>query len=132
MWKTIKEEYIQTIKSSQTFLALLPATVNHFAEEDAIEVQLKTFFAEHRKSLGSNIKWDEKLSGMLVPALGNYEMERVAGLTYCQEEFQSAIKNYIPEGHTFKAFPIQFNHRRAKDIFNVLKNAPVSSFITIE
>lgn len=52
-------------------------------------------------------------------------MERTLGVTYGQEEFQYAIKNHIPENHTFKAFPIQFNHRRTHDIFNVLKGAPV-------
>ena len=81
---------------------------------------------DYRKSLGSNTKWDEKLASMLTPALGNYELERVSGLTFGQEEFQFAIKHYIPESHTFKAFPIQFNHIRAKDMFNILKNAPVS------
>ena len=37
-------------------------------------------------------------------------MERLASITFSGEEFKSSIKNYVPEGHTFKAFPIQFNH----------------------
>jgi hypothetical protein len=28
------------------------------------------------------------------------------GQTFANEEFQASIKNYVPEGHTFKAFPI--------------------------
>lgn len=26
------------------------------------------------------------------------------------EEFQAAVKNHVPEGHTFKALPVQFTH----------------------
>lgn len=37
-------------------------------------------------------------------------MERLASITFASGEFKSSIKNYVPEGHTFKAFPIQFNH----------------------
>ena len=33
-----------------------------------------------------------------------------AGQTFANEEFQASIKNYVPEGHSFKAFPIQFKH----------------------
>lgn len=70
-------------------------------------------------------KFDDKLSYLLTSAVSNYELERTLSVTYGQEDFQYAIKNHIPENHTFKAFPIQFNHRRSGDIFNVLKNAPV-------
>lgn len=47
---------------------------------------------------------------MLSSALANYELERLASVTFGTNEFKSSIKNYVPEGHTFKAFPIQFNH----------------------
>ena len=47
---------------------------------------------------------------MLQTALANYEFERISGQTFANDEFQSSIKNYVPEGHTFKAFPIQFTH----------------------
>ena len=30
----------------------------------------------------------------------------IAGTTFANDEFQASIKNYVPEGHTFKAFPI--------------------------
>ena len=47
---------------------------------------------------------------MLSIPLHNYELERLGAETFCTGEFQSSVKNYVPEGHTFKAFPIQFNH----------------------
>ena len=65
-------------------------------------------------------KWgfasDATLSSMLVTALANYEVERVTGYTFCEEEFQSAIKGYIPQKHTFKAFPIQLTTLEPADI----------------
>ena len=47
---------------------------------------------------------------MLSTALVNYEYERIGGANFASSEFQHGIKNYVPEGHTFKAFPIQFSH----------------------
>jgi hypothetical protein len=43
---------------------------------------------------------------LLSTALANYEYERIGGGSFAAEEFQHGIKNYVPEGHTFKAFPI--------------------------
>lgn len=48
--------------------------------------------------------------GMLSTALSNYEYERIGGGSFAAEEFQHGIKNYVPDGHAFKAFPIQFTH----------------------
>ena len=50
------------------------------------------------------------MSYLLSTALANYEFERVGGGNFATTEFQHGIKNYVPEGHTFKAFPIQFTH----------------------
>lgn len=118
-------EKIASIKSSQTSITLLPPKLDPFTEEDNIERELKAYLADHRKSQGMTCKFDDKLANMLLPALANYELERTTGSTFGQEEFQNAIKMYIPDNHTFKAFPIQFNHRRAKDMFDVLLHAPV-------
>jgi centrosomal protein CEP76 len=37
-------------------------------------------------------------------------MSIVGGSNFANKEFQEGIKHYVPEGHTFKAFPIQFTH----------------------
>ena len=42
--------------------------------------------------------------------MSSYELERVAGVSYANDEFQQSVKNHVPEGHTFKAFPVQFAH----------------------
>lgn len=64
-------------------------------------------FGEHRAKIKLSFAVDEVLSSLLATALANYESERVTGQTFCEEEFQTAIKAYIPQKHTFKAFPIQ-------------------------
>lgn len=116
---------VSGIKSSQTSVSLLPPKLDAFTEEDLLEKELKTFISDHRKSQAMTCKFDDKLSNMLLPALANYELERTTGATFGQEEFQNSIKMYIPDNHTFKAFPIQFNHRNAKTIFDTLVHAPV-------
>lgn len=68
---------------------------------------------------------------MLSTALHNYELERLAAMTFAGGEFQSAIKNYVPEGHTFKAFPIQFNHFDInKMVLALFKNRVAYEIIT--
>lgn len=68
---------------------------------------------------------------MLSPALYNYELERLASLTFASNEFKSSIKNYVPEGHTFKAFPIQFNHFDVnKMVLALFKNKVAFEIIT--
>ena len=42
----------------------------------------------------------------------------LAGTTFAADEFQASIKNYVPEGHTFKAFPIQFTHMDTERIMH--------------
>ena len=62
---------------------------------------------EFRKINKLGFNRDMILASILTTALINYETERVMGVTFCQDEFENAIKNYILPKHTFKAFPIQ-------------------------
>ena len=57
--------------------------------------------------------------------LNNYKSERISGLSYCQTEFQEALKCYIPDGHIFKAFPMQFLHMDPERILESIKQRPV-------
>ena len=81
-------------------------------EEKLLEKLLKDKIAGIRRNDGGNLStnWDSQLSYLLQTALSNYEFERISGQTFADDEFQASIKNYVPEGHTFKAFPIQFTH----------------------
>lgn len=67
--------------------------------------------------------WDGKLSYMISPALANYELERISNFTYGNEEFKQSVKNYVPEGYTFKGFPFQSNDMDTDKIYsNILAN----------
>ena len=44
--------------------------------------------------------------------------------TFCEEEFQFAIKNYIPAKHTFKAFPVQLTTLDPNEILSNLIDQP--------
>ncbi len=49
---------------------------------------------------------------------------RVSGGTaglFGNEEFAAAVKHIVPEGHTFKAFPIEFKHLNPERMFFELK-----------
>eukprot|EP00002_Diphylleia_rotans_P038838 TRINITY_DN8878_c0_g1_i3.p2 TRINITY_DN8878_c0_g1~~TRINITY_DN8878_c0_g1_i3.p2 ORF type:complete len:104 (+),score=20.58 TRINITY_DN8878_c0_g1_i3:200-511(+) len=57
----------------------------------------------------------------MLPALSGYELERITGISVGQEEFQQAIKLAVPEGHTVKAYPVQFTHTSAQRMMNALQ-----------
>ena len=105
--------YINSLQPSNGVGYLMPSqNLNAGDEEKLLEKILRDKIAGIRRNDGGNLptNWDQQLSYLLQIALSNYEFERVSGSTFANEEFQSCIKNYVPEGHTFKAFPIQFTH----------------------
>lgn len=61
--------------------------------------------------------WDDHLSYLLSAALSAYELERCTGVLCGNEEFQDAVRRAVPDGHTFKGFPIHFLHRNARRAF---------------
>merc|ERR1712156_625176 len=80
-------------------------------EEKLLEGILKQKVGSLRRNEHNiNTQWDAQLSYLLSTALANYEFERIGGGNFATTEFQHGIKNYVPEGHVFKAFPIQFTH----------------------
>ena len=78
-------------------------------------IEFSFFF--YSKDLGLNTTWDDELSYILTPSLAAYELEHSTGVSAGNEEFQQAIRRAIPDGHTFKGFPIQFVHRNARRAF---------------
>ena len=69
--------------------------------------------------MGLSTNWDDDLSYLLSPALCAYETERCLGVGGVgNEEFQEAVRNCVPDGHTFKGFPIQLPFRNPRKIFN--------------
>ena len=74
-------------------------------------------YSSHVQDLGLSSAWDDALCYILSPALASYELERSVGVSAGNEEFQDAVRSYVPEGHTFKGFPIQLSHRNARRAF---------------
>ena len=73
--------------------------------------------------------FDEKLSHLITPALVNYEMERISNITYGNEEFKASVKNYVPEGYTFKAYPFQVNELDTEKIFAMIMTSEIGKDI---
>lgn len=130
-WKAMSEDAINTVSSSLhvTTVPHLPLLCkNQFDPvllSKSLEKELRLILYNYRKQLGLTSNWDDNLSYILTPALASYENERLTGLSIGNEEFDQAIRLAIPEGHTFKAFPIQFNHVNSNRIFNACLDSTI-------
>ena len=82
-----------------------------------VVVYVSHVFEPRFQDQGLTTTLDDHLSYLLTPALSAYEMERVTGVTSGNDEFQQAIRRAVPEGHTFKGYPIQFIHRNSRRAF---------------
>lgn len=130
-WKQMSEDTIRsvcTLGSMPTWPTIPPLCANpldaSLASND-LEQQLRALVTEHRRDQGLGTTWDDHLSYLLTPALAAYESERVWGLTAGNEEFQQAIRRAVPDGHTFKGYPVQFVHRNARKAFSACLKSPV-------
>lgn len=75
------------------------------------------YFSSVVQDLDLATVWDDHLSYLLSSALSAYELERCTGVSCGNEEFQDAVRRAVPDGHTFKGFPIHFLHRNARRAF---------------
>ncbi|CAI5779772.1 Centrosomal protein of 76 kDa [Podarcis lilfordi] len=122
-WKPMSGEAIKSVCSPGATTALPPfpplcaSSVDAAVTSNELELQLRMLVVEHRKDLGLSTVWDDQLSYLLSPALAAYELERTTGVSSGNEEFQDAIRRAVPDGHTFKGFPIHFVHRNARRAF---------------
>ncbi|KAL8560893.1 Centrosomal protein of 76 kDa [Nucella lapillus] len=96
---------------------LCSSTLDTSLASNDLEIQLRRLVVQHRQDQGLTTPWDDQLSYILTPALAAYETERVTGVTAGNEEFQDAVRQAVPEGMTFKGYPIQFTHRNARKAF---------------
>ncbi|KAK7930682.1 hypothetical protein WMY93_007077 [Mugilogobius chulae] len=85
---------------------------------------MRYLISEHRKDLDLATVWDDHLSYLLSSALSAYELERCTGVSCGNEEFQDAVRRAVPDGHTFKGFPIHFLHRNARRAFATSLRSP--------
>ncbi|XP_015269858.1 PREDICTED: centrosomal protein of 76 kDa isoform X2 [Gekko japonicus] len=129
-WKPMSGEAIKSVCSPGATTVLPPfpplcaSAIDAATTSNELELQLRVLVAEHRKDLGFATVWDDQLSYLLSPALAAYELERTTGVSSGNEEFQDAIRRAVPDGHTFKGFPIHFVYRNARRAFATCLRSP--------
>lgn len=73
---------------------------------------------------GLSSHFDDHLSYVLTPALWSYEREAIdsGGLAEIRsaELFSAALMNTVPEGYTFKGFPLHFMHSSPRRAFTAI------------
>ena len=125
LWKSIAKEKIESLPKYSITPILDIINVDKFKIENDIEKILKNKIAKYRNSIELKTVFDMKLAHLISPALVNYEMERVTNLTYGNEEFKQSVKNNVPEGFTFKAYPFQINDLDTEKMFHMIENNDV-------
>nr|XP_040020185.1 centrosomal protein of 76 kDa isoform X2 [Gasterosteus aculeatus aculeatus] len=129
-WKAMSEEALKTVcaPGSTTSLPPLPPlcapSLDPAAASNQLELEMRLLVSEHRKDLELATVWDDHLSYLLSSALSAYELERCTGVSCGNEEFQDAVRRAVPDGHTFKGFPIHFLHRNARRAFATCLRGP--------
>ncbi|XP_041648664.1 centrosomal protein of 76 kDa isoform X3 [Cheilinus undulatus] len=129
-WKAMSEEALASVCAlgSTTSLPPLPPlcapSLDPAAASNQLELEMRFLVSEHRKDLDMATVWDDRLSYLLSSALSAYELERCYGVSCGNEEFQDAVRRAVPDGHTFKGFPIHFLHRNARRAFATCLRSP--------
>lgn len=129
-WKAMSEEALKSVcaPGSTTSLPPLPplcsSSLDPAAASNQLELEMRYLVSEHRKDLDLATVWDDHLSYLLSSALSAYELERCTGVSCGNEEFQDAVRRAVPDGHTFKGFPIHFLHRNARRAFATCLRSP--------
>uniref|UniRef100_A0A8B9JNU6 Centrosomal protein of 76 kDa n=1 Tax=Astyanax mexicanus TaxID=7994 RepID=A0A8B9JNU6_ASTMX len=129
-WKAMSEDAVRSVcaPGSTSSLPPLPplcsSSVQTSEASNQLELEMRFLLAEHRKDLGLATVWDDHLSYLLSSALAAYELERCTGVSCGNEEFQDAVRRAVPDGHTFKGFPIHFLHRNARRAFATCLRSP--------
>ena len=126
LWMPMKPKILEFSPVSET--TLMPSTVDVYEEQRLLERMLKEKVVAFRANeVQSNTTWDNQLGYLLNQALLSYEMQRLSNQKFSEDEFKSSIQNYVPTGHTFKAFPIQFNHYNAEKMVIAISKSKVGS-----
>lgn len=122
-WKSMDPEAIAVApRPVEQCASLIPPTLNSQACAEELERELKDLIVQKRSSaFGKSALFDDDLSYLLQPALAAYEMERITGYSFGNEDFQSSVKNAVPTKHCFKGFPTCFSHRDASKIMVALE-----------
>lgn len=129
-WKAMSGEALKSVCAPGTTTSLPPlpplcaSSLDPAAASNQLELELRFLISEHRRDLELATVWDDHLCYLLSSALSAYELERCTGTSCGNEEFQDAVRRAVPDGHTFKGFPIHFLHRNARRAFATCLRSP--------
>lgn len=121
-WKSMGDLSGYSILGNQNVGKLLMGKAGDvFEEEEALEAEFKTLIKKYREAKKLFTRFNDELSFVLASALQCYELNKLTGANVSSDSFQSAIKNVIPDGHVFKAFPIQQTHKNSVKMFETIR-----------
>ncbi|CAN0159045.1 unnamed protein product [Lampetra planeri] len=114
-WKAMSRDAVASVTAAgPATSALRPPSIDPADAARRVEMELRLLVEDHRKDLGLQTAWDPALAYLLSPALAAYECERAVGVAPGNDEFQDAVRRFVPDGHTFKGFPIHLLSRNAR------------------
>merc|ERR1719471_138874 len=112
--------YSRPFSHSPRLVKVSQFTGNSIAEAHLLEKELTEYVNRFRRDLDLGTNWDRKLGHILGSALSAYEVSDLYDFVPGNEEFQQAVKRTVPDGHTFKAFPLRLHSRNPRAVFNSL------------
>ncbi|KAJ3323591.1 Centrosomal protein of 76 kDa [Boothiomyces sp. JEL0866] len=112
----------QTLPPPIFNIKLLPTKLNIEELEEEIYFEIRQAVEYFRQDHHLTSVFDEKLEILQGQCVWNLENAKLSNLntTIFGDDFQMGIKQYIPEGHTFKGFPHCFNHVHSQRIISGL------------
>nr|XP_032826957.1 centrosomal protein of 76 kDa [Petromyzon marinus] len=118
-WKAMSRDAVASVTTAGLATSALapplrPPSIDPADAARRVETELRLLVEDHRKDLGLQTAWDPALAYLLSPALAAYECERAVGVAPGNDEFQDAVRRFVPDGHTFKGFPIHLLSRNAR------------------
>ncbi|RHY20905.1 hypothetical protein DYB32_009934 [Aphanomyces invadans] len=108
LWKGLDAALIAQVRPRQPSISLRPPNVMTAADNEKLDTALRQWLYSTRRAHGLTCtKWHPNLSHYVRIALKSYEVERVFGTANADNVFfQNCIQGAVPQGHTFKGFPV--------------------------
>lgn len=127
LWEALPADQLNGIQHPFASLELIEADVDVLRLAEDLEEALKRLIEQRRRAQdGVHTFWDDDLAVITQPALASYELDRVIGVTFGNEEFQAGVKRLVPRGHSFKGYPTCFNTTNPDAILATLLKSPAA------
>lgn len=130
-WKSMGDltQFATILSNTNISSLMMPDLSRCIEEEEELERDIKHLLKKYRDAMKYHTRFSDSLTSILGTALTCYELNKSTGNTIESESFKAAIKSSIPDGHIFKAFPLQTNHTNAVSFFELVKNDPTGETV---